>query len=130
MAKPVRKRATSSHVSVGARAPASPKTTPSATVVRNTLRRPTRSARYPQNHAPNSIPAKVAVSSIVAAGEPLGNSNAALMPGSAKPIRSTSIASAAQVSPQMASSFHWKRPRPRSSSTRSTVMGTDFSSND
>ncbi len=106
MANPVRKRATSSHVSVGAKAPASPNTTPSATVVRNTLRRPSRSARKPQSHAPSSIPANVAVSRPVAAGDPLGSSNAALMPGSAKPISSTSIASAAQVSPQMASSFH------------------------
>ena len=68
------------------------------------------------------MPANVAESSMVAPSAPGGRPKVAFTPGSAKPIRRTSMASAAKVRPQMSSSRIWNAPTPRLSMTASTVV--------
>lgn len=69
-----------------------------------------RSDVIPQNHAPASMPRKVAVTSSPPAAR--DTSNSALIAGSAKAISRISAASAAHVTPQTSSSRRWKRPKP------------------
>ncbi len=93
---------------------------PSSTVVSSTERRPTRSATGPQVSAPTNMPTNAADRKSVAS-VPVGRRPyVATRPGSTNPARRTSIASAAQVSPPIARSLHWKGPRPMASMASST----------
>jgi hypothetical protein len=108
--KPVIMRRKASHQALGANAEARPKIAKMAIVIWKPVLRPIRSESVPQNHAPMSMPRKVDETTRPAS--PDDRLKSSLKPGSAKAIRKTSAASAAQVTPQTPSSRFWNLPKP------------------